>query len=318
MKRIIYLIISLIFVIFALSGCANDKTERVSDTRYLLDTVCTITAGGNGAERMVSEAFDLVAGIEENIDYFNSKSTVAAFNSAPAGVPVRLDEHSEAIISAALEVSKASGGAFDITIAPVKDIWDFKSEEPNVPSIEQINAALPYVGYEKLIYDEENRALTKTEDGVKIDLGGCGKGYCCQAALDYIAENYPDCYAILDFGGNVGVYGENPRTDDGSFTVGIQNPNSSTGEYSQTVTITSGQSAVTSGTYQRHFVKYGVNYHHILDPKTGMPSNNGFNSATIVSDSGLSADCLSTACMTLPAEDGRALAEAFGAKVIYQ
>ena len=77
-------------------------------------------------------------------------------------------------------------------------------------------------------------------------------------------------------------------------------------------------SAVTSGTYQRHFVKDGVNYHHILDPKTGMPASNGHESATIICRSGLIADCLSTACMVLPEDEGRALAEKYDAKVIYQ
>lgn len=319
MKKKFCVIISLIFVICAASGCAERTNGgSFSDTRYMLDTVCTVTAGGENAEKVVSEVFDLVSDIEGEIDRFDPGSAVSTFNSAPAGTEAALTDSCAEIISAALQIYEKSGGAFDITIAPVEDLWDFKSDDPKAPDGAAVSKALEYVGCEKLIFDAENKTLEKTEDGVMIDLGGCGKGYCCQAALDYISKNYPNSWAILDFGGNVGVFGKNPRTDDGSFTVGIQSPDGENGAYSMTETILSGMSAVTSGTYQRHFVKDGVNYHHILDPTTGMPASNGHESATIICRSGLIADCLSTACMVLPEAEGKALAEQYEAKVIYQ
>ncbi len=319
MKRTFYLILSVIIAATALSGCAPALDQkRASDTRFLLDTVCTVTVGGEDAEAAVSEIFDIVSKIAGEIDYYDPDSSVSKFNSAPAGEAVSLSESCAEIVEAALDVSSASGGAFDITIAPVKDLWDFKSENPEVPAAAQISESLAHVGYEKLAFDPAARTLSKTEDGVKIDLGGCGKGYCCQAAINYMEEKHPGCFAIIDLGGNVGVYGANPRTSDGSFTVGIQSPGGEGGEYSRTVSLASGQSAVTSGTYQRHFVKDGVNYHHILDPATGMPASNGFESATIICGSGVTADCLSTACMVLPENEGRALAEKYGAELIYQ
>ena len=318
-RRTLYFILSFIIAAAAFSGCAPppDRT-RASDTRFLLDTVCTVTVGGDDAEAVVSEVFDIISKIAAEIDYYDPGSSVSKFNSAPAGEAVPIGESCAEIVAAALDVSAASDGAFDITTAPLKDLWDFKSENPEVPAPEQLGEALAHVGYEKLAFDPDARTLSKTEDGVRIDLGGCGKGYCCQAAINYIEENRPDCFAIIDLGGNVGVYGDNPRTADGSFTGGIQNPDGEGGEYSQTVSIISGQSAVTSGTYQRHFVKDGVNYHHILDPATGMPASNGFESATIVCGSGVTADCLSTACMVLPEDEGRALAEKYGAELIYR
>ena len=319
MKRTFYLILSAIIAAAALSGCASTLDQkRASDTRFLLDTVCTVTVGGDNAEAAVYDIFDIVSKIAGEIDYYDPGSSVSKFNSAPAGEAVRLSESCAEIVAAALDVSSASGGAFDITTAPLKDLWDFKSESPEVPAPERLAESLAHVGYEKLAFDPAARTLSKTEDGVKIDLGGCGKGYCCQAAINYMEEKHPDCFAIIDLGGNVGVYGANPRTSDGSFTVGIQSPGGEGGEYSRTVSLTSGQSAVTSGTYQRHFVKDGVNYHHILDLATGMPASNGFESATIICGSGVTADCLSTACMVLPEDEGRALAEKYGAELIYQ
>ncbi len=299
------------------SGCTPEGS-RTSDTRFLLDTVCTVTGGGEHGEKIVGEVFDLVSRIADEIDCYNPDSVVSEFNNAPPGVPVSLGEYGGEIVARALEISRASGGAFDITVAPAKDLWDFKSENPSPPEEGALSEAVKHIGFEKLVFDEENRTLAKTEEGVKIDLGGCGKGYCCQAALDYIAENYPDSWAILDFGGNVGVYGKNPANKEGNFTVGIQDPKGEEGSYSLTEVISSGMSAVTSGTYQRHFVKDGINYHHILDPKTGMPASNGHESATVICTSGLVADCLSTACMVLPQNEAQSLAEKYDAKLIFQ
>ncbi len=320
MKKEIYFklltVLTIISIFFTLSGCGSRRA--VSDTRFILDTVCTITVGGSdNPEKIISEAFDAATAIENKIDYYDTSSVVSVFNGAEAGTPVALDDDTYNIVSRALEVSESSGGAFDITIAPVNDLWDFKSENHVVPDAEQIQSRLKAVGYEKLVLDSGNKTLTKTENGVKIDLGGCGKGYCCQAALDYISENYPDCYAILDFGGNVSVYGKNPRRADGSFSVGIQDPEAQTGVYSQTVSINSGESVVTSGTYQRHFMADGVNYHHILDPATGFPAQTNISSVSIVCGSSLTADCLSTACLVLGKEDGTALAEKYGAQSIW-
>ena len=316
-KKYMTYILLIVIIITMFSGCSA-QYQTISDTQFILDTVCTITAGGvKNTKELISGAFDVVYKIQSNISYYDSGSTVSIFNSSPAGVPAALDPDTYTIVEKALEVSKASNGAFDITIAPVEELWDFKSESPVPPEQNLINENLKYVGYNNLILDSENKTLTKTIDGVKIDLGGCGKGYACQKALEYIEENYPDSYAILDFGGNVNVYGQNPKKINGSFTVGIQEPFAANGSYSEMVDITSGESIVTSGTYQRHFYYNNKNYHHILDPSTGTPSDRGFDSVSVISSSSLEADCLSTACLVLGETDGTKLANKFNAKTYW-
>lgn len=315
-KYMTYLLL-IVIIISMFSGCSA-RYQTLADTQFILDTVCTITAGRvKNTKELISGAFDVVYKIQSNISYYDSGSTVSIFNSSPAGVPVALDSDTYTIVEKALEVSKASDGAFDITIAPVEELWDFKSESPVPPEQNLINENLKYVGYNNLILDSENKTLTKTMDGVKIDLGGCGKGYACQKALEYIEENYPDSYAILDFGGNVSVYGQNPKKISGSFAVGIQEPFAANGTYSEMVDITSGESIVTSGTYQRHFYYNNKNYHHILDPSTGSPSDSGFDSVSVISSSSLEADCLSTACLVLGETDGTKLANKFNAKTYW-
>lgn len=315
-SKIAAIVLSTLASIALLSSCAAETPY--SETAFALNTACTITVGeADDTAAAIGGAFEIVYDIQSKIDYYDPNSVVSKFNSAPAWEAVELDADTFEIVRTALEVSRASGGAFDITVAPVKDLWDFKSAAPVLPDSYDIGSALSYVGYEKLILDTEARTLTKTEDGVKIDLGGCGKGYSCQKAAEYISENYPECYAILDFGGNVSVYGKNPRSSDGAFTAGIQEPFEAGGSYNQTVRLSSGESIVTSGIYQQYFESDGEIYHHIIDPSTGMPSRSGTASVSVIHQSSLTADCLSTACLVLGKERGTALAQEFGAQTIW-
>lgn len=315
----IYLIFYIIMTV-SLSGCSSFGYHSVTakDSQFILDTVCTISVtGAENPDEILSDAFELARNIQNKIDYYDESSTVAKFNSAAANEAVPLDDDTLNIVKCALEISKSSQGAFDITIAPVTDLWDFKSDNPSPPDDGQIKNNLNLVGYENLILDEKNKTLTKSKDGVKINLGGCGKGYICEQITDMISAKYPAAFAIIDLGGNTGVCGNNPKNKDGHTTVGIQEPFKTSGTYKQTVDIFSGQSVVTSGTYQRHFYYNNKNYHHIIDPKNGYPSETSRNSVTVISDSSLLADCLSTACFVLGEEQGASLAEKYGAEIIW-
>ena len=315
MKRPLCLSLITICVIYLLSGC-NFYTNEYESTEFLFDTVCTIKADGDNSRAAVQMAFNRAGEIHRKTDFYSEESAVSLINNAAANEPVLLDDDMYAIISAALEVSEMSNGAFDITVAPLTELWAITSENPRVPDETEIKAELKKVDYRKLKLDKENKTLIKLSDEIQIDLGGAAKGYAADAAAQILSENGAG-YGVVDFGGNICVTGKNPRFSDGKFKIGIQNPESKTGETSNTVEITSG-SVVTCGTYQRYFEKDGVRYHHVLDPKTGRPSNSGVTSATVIYKSGLYADCISTACLVLGEESGKQFAEEFGAEVIYQ
>ncbi|MEG2381743.1 MAG: FAD:protein FMN transferase, partial [Oscillospiraceae bacterium] len=219
------------------------------------------------------------------------------------------------IIKTALEVCEKSGGAFDITIAPVSDLWNFKTDTPALPQQIDINQALTRIGYKKLYLDTTKKSITKLAEGVKIDLGGVSKGYAADRSIE-ILKSFNVDYATVDLGGNVCVLGKNPATDDGHFRIGIQAPFQPTGTYSQTVDI-SGGTVVTSGTYQRNFKIGNTLYHHIINPADGYPVQNGMASVSIIAESSLLADCLSTACFVLGEEKGTALAESYHTKILW-
>ncbi len=296
-----------------LTGCQlPGRTQEFSKTEFLMDTVCTIRSDSSSA---ISAGFDTIAEIQAATDFYSDASTVSAFNNASIGEAVPLDIHTERIMEIALDVSEASQGKFDVTIAPASSLWNF-TEGAEPPKSEELAQALPSIGWEYLLLNRENHTLTKTKSGVRIDLGGCAKGYAADMAKNVMIESGAT-WGVLDLGGNIVVFGKNPNRRDGSWEIGLQAPGEDTGTYSQTVFIEDSGAVVTSGTYQRNFTYEGQGYHHILDPETGFPAKTETRGASVTCSSALLADCLSTACLILGREDGTALADSFLATVIF-
>ncbi len=309
MKRLLFLLIPCLLI----AGCQFPGESRgFSETEFLMDTVCTIRSDSESA---IQTGFDAIRQVQDATDFYKDSSTVSAFNKAKAGEAVPIDIHTEAILETALSVSKASDGRFDITIAPASALWSF-TEGSVPPDRAEVQKVLPLIGYENLILDTENHTLTKTLDGVQIDLGGCAKGYAADLARSAMIEAGAT-WGVLDLGGNIVVFGENPNKPDGSWEIGVRDPRGAAESYAETVSLTKDGAVVTSGTYQRKFSHQGKRYHHILDPETGFPTETETQSATVTGDSALLADCLSTACLMLGREEGTALAEAFDAVVFY-
>lgn len=294
-----------------LGGCNffKNKTDEYTDTRFLMDTVCSIRSGGENAQAAVTAAFERAEKIAAAVDYFSADSEVAAINRAKANEPISVSDDTAAILRTALEIYKSSDGAFDITIASVKDLWQFSSGAHQPPPPSEINSTLENVGSDKILLN--GNTVTKTADKVKIDLGGAAKGYAVDCAKAVLGE-YNAEYALIDFGGSIGVVGRNPSRRGGEWSVGLQKPFGKSGEYTKIIEI-SDKSVVTSGTYQRYFKWNGEIYHHIIDPKSGYPSKSGISGVSIICGSALLADCLSTAYLVMGKDGGDRLIQMYGA-----
>lgn len=309
MKRLLLFLSLCLF----LTGCqVPGKGADFSETEFLMDTVCTLRCDSKAA---LDAGFDAIRQVQNATDFYKETSTVSALNRAKAGEPVPVDSHTETILRAALAVSRASKGSFDVTIAPATALWDF-AEGSLPPTGERIAEVLPLIGYQNLVLDTQNHTLTKTMDGVQIDLGGCAKGYGADMAKNAMIEAGAT-WGVLDLGGNIVVFGENPARKDGGWEIGVQAPGESAGTYARTIPLEGTGAVVTSGTYQRKFSYGGQVFHHILDPATGFPAETETSSATVTCYSALIADCLSTACLILGEEEGTALADSFDATVFY-
>ena len=286
----------LLTVLFVSGACvAGSETKRTA-TGFYFDTVVTLTAYTDDPE-LLNEALEECARYEGLLSKTLPESDVWRINHA-GGQPVTVSDETAEVLELAQMVSRLAGGAFDATVAPAMALWDFTGDDPKVPDPAELAEAAQKVDYTKLIL--AGNAVTLPE-GMQIDLGGVAKGWIADKIAELLRQRGVTS-GLLNFGGNVVTIGEKPDGA-GAWRVGIQNPEEPRGDHLVAL-YAKDLAVVTSGTYERGFDLDGVRYHHILDPDTGMPVQNGLTGVTVVGpDSGLD-DGLSTALFVLGLEEG--------------
>ncbi len=286
MKRILSL--HLILALLALCGCES-RAEN-TDTRFLLDTLVSLTAETDFGT--LDDAFEYCSEYEKLLSRTISSSEISKINNSEDFCEV--SEDTAEIVEKGLYYSEISGGRFDITICPVSSLWDF--ENGVVPERNEIAEALKNVDYERVLI-EENKILAKDTD---IELGAVAKGYIADKLLGFLKGKGVK-NGIINLGGNVIVFGEKYRD------VYIRNP-FKTDENILTLSVKN-RSVVTSGTYERAFKKDGIKYHHILDSSTGYPAESDLVSATVISENSADGDALSTCCILMGLKEAKELIE---------
>lgn len=219
----------------------------------------------------------------------------------PEETTFSLSQDTADLIREGLEYSRLSDGAFDITIEPLSSLWDFTSGEAVIPEESAIQAATARVDYRNLVLD--GNTLTFLSPDTTIDLGSIAKGFIADRLKEYLVGQGVKS-AIINLGGNVLCIGEQP--DGSPFLIGLQAPFEERNTIYANLEIHD-LSVVSSGVYERHFVVDGKNYHHLLNPKTGYPYDNGLISVTILSSRSVDGDALSTTCFSLGLDKGLAL-----------
>ena len=277
----------------SLTACGGRTRQEMGETRtvYTMDTVMNLTAYGENASAALDAAEETLRTLDAKLDRHDETSTVSALNRDGTVEDAELAQ----LTDIAQTIGALSGGAFDPTVAPVMDAWDFTGDAPRVPSDEELSALLAHVGLEKLSVDGNTIALS---DGAQLDLGGIAKGYAAGRVRTILREAGVTS-AIISLGGNVAAVGKKP--DGSAWTVGLQDPDRPEA-YFGTVSIEDA-CVVTSGAYQRYFEENGQLYHHIIDPATGRPAESGLTSVTVVADgaagNGTMCDALSTALFVM-------------------
>ncbi len=278
--------------------------EFISKTDFLLNTVVTINLYDKQDMSLINGSFDIIrkyeaiySRTEETSELYRLNHGLAP-NSSEKPLTYTVSSELADVIQDALSYSKRSEGAFDLTIAPISSLWDFHTSSPALPDETVLNHALDLVDYSHLQLNGTN--VTFAAEGVGIDLGAIAKGYIADRVKEYLLANGVKS-ALINLGGNLLCIGTKPNQK--PFHIGIQKPYADRNETIATMEI-SDLSVVSSGVYERFFELDGKIYHHILNPRTGYPYDNGLISVTIISEKSVDGDGLSTSCFALGLEKG--------------
>ena len=276
--------------------------QPVSRTVTVFDTVVTITVYDKDSEDVLDACVAKCEDYNARFSRTSEGSEIYELNHAN-GEPVTLSGDSVDLIQTGVEFSRLADGKFDITIAPLSDLWDFKNNTGTVPDDAAIQEAKSHIGYENVRGDGNTVQLLDPE--AAIDLGGIAKGYIADQLKAYLKEQNVS-HALINLGGNVLALGGKP--DGSDYNIGIQKPFAQNGEAITSVKIKD-QSVVSSGIYERYYRVNGKLYHHILDTSTGYPVENHLYQVTIISDISMDGDALSTTCFSLGLKKGMQLVE---------
>ena len=298
-KRITALLLAALAVC-GLTGCGGtrDPDEAQESIQVIaMDTAMVLTAYGKESTRAVYDAEEEVRRLDALLSRTSGSSEVSMLNGA-GGEMVPVGAEICTLIQTAGDFTEATGGAFDITIAPVVSAWGFTTDSYQVPDREALQTLLESVGMEHVHLSGGSARL---DPGTMIDLGGIAKGY----TADRVAEIFRE-HAVprgkVELGGNILLIGDKP--DGTAWRVGVQDPkHPDEADGLVCVLNLTDAFAVTSGSYQRYFEQDGKRYHHIIDPATGCPADSGLTSVTVVADSargnGTMCDALSTALFVM-------------------
>lgn len=275
-----------------LTACTDNTYSRIQTGFFSMDTYMEITAYGSNAEATINSCKDEIYRLEALLSATDDTSDIGRLNiSGTADVSNDTVE----IIKYAKQIGEETDGALDITVYPVLKEWGFTTGEHRVPDEGTLIALLQNVDFTQ-IQIEDNTTVT-VPSGVQLDLGALAKGYASDKATE-ILKQQGITSALINLGGNIMTIGSNQNGD--PWRIGIRNP-FSLDENIAVVEVT-GKAVVTSGSYERYFTAENGNiYHHILDPSTGYPAHSGLVSVTVIGDSGITCDTLSTALFVMGA-----------------
>lgn len=272
----------------------EEQIEEAARDIFAMDTYMSVTAYGEGADAAVDAAQAEIERLDALLSTGNGDSEIAKLNASGTA---ELSVDAGYLVERALELNEETDGAFDIAIYPVMEAWGFPSQNYQVPSEDVLQERLTLADASKVSYDADSREISFGEAGMEIDLGGIAKGYTSARIMD-IFRSYGITSGLVNLGGNVQVLGT--KTDGSKWRVAVQSPDNES-DYLGVLSV-SDKAVITSGGYERYFEQDGITYHHIIDPKTGYPAENGLKSVTIVSADGTLADGLSTSLFIMGEE----------------
>ena len=298
MKNILLLHISLILLFLS----SSLKSQEIYTKKIVLmgsDFEITVVENNvEDANYFIDLAIKEISRIESLISSWDKNSQTSLINNSAGIKPVQVDKELFDLIYRSIRISDLTQGAFDISYASMDKLWYFDREMKKLPTSQQIAESVSKVGFQNIVLDEKNRTVFLKLKGMKIGFGAIGKGYAADKAKDILIENNVQS-GIINASGDLTAWGQKPSGDD--WMVAVVNPLNKSKVFSWLPIKNS--SIVTSGNYEKFFNIGGKSYSHIIDPRTGYPSE-GILSVTIISENAELADALATSVFVLGTDIG--------------
>lgn len=290
-----------------LGAGAADEPGVTRAFRYMMGTQITVQAvGGDEAARAaaIEEAYAAFAEIDRLMSNYRDDSELSRVNRRAAEEAVTVSEPLMAVLAAAEDVSRKSGGAFDVSVGPLVKLWGFHDKQARVPSAEELQRVRPLVDFKNIALDRKASTVRFARAGVEIDLGGIAKGFAVELAASVLRR--AGLAGLIDAGGNQYLLGHPPGK--AAWSIGLRDPQFA-GKLLGVLDAPEG-SVSTSAAYASFLTANGRRYGHILDPRSLQPSEASL-SVTVVSPDATLADALSTAAYVLGPQQGLKLIESY-------
>jgi len=250
------------------------------------------------AQKASESAFAEMARLEGILSNWKENSKISKINRSQAGKWIPVSREIFEVLSKGMKISESTNGAFDLTVGKLTRLWGFYTGEPKKPSKEKLDEALAVVDYSLIELDSKKQALLIKKSGVEIDLGGVAKGYILEKGFE-VLKSFGIKAGLINGSGDIYVWGKKPG--DKLWNIAVEDPLNRNRPL--TILSVTDTAIFSSGDYERKFIEEGKVYHHILDPKTGLPANK-CHGVTIIGKSISDINGLSSAVFVLGPEEG--------------
>ncbi len=292
-------------VAFFFVSCNIKAPVYIHNTGFIQGTTYSIKYESPDSISYNDEIYSLLKKFDKSLSTYDENSIISKINK---NQPVEIDSLFERFYEVSLEINKATGGAFDITVAPIVNAWGFGFADSININQQVIDSLLQYVGMNKI--QIKNKQLIKQMPEIQLDGNAIAQGYSVDIVAEFLESKNIKNY-MVEIGGEVAARGKNHRGE--SWIVGIDKPDESNNVINRelkTILYLSDKTLATSGNYRKYYEKNGEKFSHTIDPAIGYPVRHNLLSATILADKCIYADAYATACMVIGLEKSIKLVEA--------
>lgn len=277
-------------------------SKRIQMHMGTLVAVTAVASDKHVGDRAVQAAFDEIKRLEQLLSTWRADSELSQVNAEAGRRPVQVSRETLQLVIRSLDIAQLTQGGFNIALGPAIEAWSV-TERQHIPEIEELDRLKPLVDWTRIQVSPARRTIYLPHTGMRIDVGGIGKGYAADRAVEEM-KHAGALGGVVALSGDIKTFGILPERN--GFPIGIRHPRQEGGLIA--MIDLKDEAISTAGDYERFFERDGIRYHHILDPQTLQPAR-ACQSVTVIAKEGVVADGLDTAIFVLGPDQGMALAE---------